>query len=146
MEVVKTDIDLEQKFTVDLIEQIKTFNFSKKEFTDIEHWGWNEEGENGRAFYDFGCIGDFHFDIYKDKVELYYGDEPGYGVAEWGSEEMVFLPVGSGHPKDFISFGYLDFIQSFPYPETMNDFIKIIKEFYKRLDHHKQYLIKTCLK
>ncbi|MCX8533074.1 hypothetical protein [Chryseobacterium luquanense] len=146
MEVVRIAADLEQDFIIDLVDEVEVFNHSRKTFSKCEYWGWNNEGENGRAFYDFGLIGDFHFDIYRDKMEFYYGDTPHYGIQGWEGTELIFLPVGSSLPEDFLTFGHLDFTQTFERPKTLKDFIDSVKQFYERLGHHKEYLIKTCLK
>ncbi|WP_336689402.1 MULTISPECIES: hypothetical protein [unclassified Chryseobacterium] len=139
---LKTQVSLFDPFNVELIEQIEVFNYSTKTFTKCEYWGCNEEGENGYPYHNFGIIGDFDFEIYKDKVRFYYGDHPEYGVKDWDDPELIFLPRGAAPiPEGFLIFGYFDLEHTYDSsPQTFYDMIKLICNFYGRIEQHIEYL------
>lgn len=139
--IIKTKLSPKLPFKADLIDELEVFNNSTQNFTKCEHWGWNEEGENGQPYYDFGIIGDFDFDIYKDSVRFYYGDSPPYGVFKWEDTEITFLPRGSCRPEGFLDFGYFDLEHTYKeVPKTLEDFLLLIIDFHHRIKIHKEYL------
>lgn len=120
-ETVIFDRDLHVKYDPELIDFLKVYNLSERKFTKCEHWGWNEESENDRPYYDFGMIADFHFDISKTETRLYYGDTPRYGYKEWNQSQLIILPVAFGHIPGFIELGCFDMDLKYPAPKTMWD-------------------------
>lgn len=129
-ESVLFDRDLRIKYNPALINFLRVYNYSRKTFTNCEHWGINEEGENGQPYSDYGMIADFHFNISKTETLLHYGDPPFYGYF-WNSQtELFLLPVGAtGSPEYFTKVGQLDFMMKFPVPETMMDLASHIDTF-----------------
>jgi len=129
-ETVKFDRDLNIAFDPALIDFLKVYNPSIKKFDSCEHWGWNNEGEENLPFHDFGRIADFHFNIYKDKTVLYYGDGPHYGYFKSEPTRFILLPVGAIPTKGFIPTGSLSFVKEFPFPKTMFDLAAHIDGFF----------------
>lgn len=128
-EIVKFDRDLHVKYDPELIDFLKVYNFSEKKFTKCKYWGWNEEGENDRPYYDFGMIADFHFDISKTETRLYFGDTPTYGYMEDNQSKLIILPVACSHIPGFIPVGEFDLEEKFPTPKTMWDLGQYIDSF-----------------
>lgn len=128
-ETVIFDRDLHVKYDPELIDFLKVYNFSEKKFTKCEHWGWNEEGEDNRPYYDFGMIADFHFDISKTETRLYFGDTPRYGYMEDNESKLMILPVACGHIAGFREVGGFDLDEIFPVPRTMWDLAMHIDSF-----------------
>lgn len=127
------DGNLRIKYIPSLIDSLRVYNYSRKNFTNCERWGTNEEGELGQPYSDFGMIADFHFNISKTDTLLHYGDPPFYGYF-WNSQsELILLPVGAtGSPECFEKIGRLDFMMKFPVPETMMDLAKYIDTFIEK--------------
>lgn len=128
-EAVIFDRDLHVKYDPELIDFLKVYNFSEKKFSKCEHWGWNEEGENDRPYYDFGMIADFHFDISKTETRLYFGDTPRYGYMEDNQSKLIILPVACSHIPGFIPVGAFDLDEKYPAPKTMWDLGQHIDRF-----------------
>jgi len=72
MKTIRYNYKENQSFNIDLIESIKIKSLFSNEWLDSEHWGWNDEGENGQPFCDFGCFGEIMFDISKTGMRLYF--------------------------------------------------------------------------
>jgi hypothetical protein len=121
--------DLNIKYDPELIDFLQVYNLSEKQFTKCEHWGWNEEGFEGRPFYDFGMIADFHFDISKTQTRLYFGVAPLYGYMETDNSIFRILPVACSYIPDFRELGRIDLDLTFPVPETMLDLAIYIDMF-----------------
>ncbi len=120
-ETVKFSKDLHRKYDPELIDFLKVYNFSERRFSKCEYWGWNEEGENDRPYYDFGMMADFHFDISKTETRLYFGDTPRYGYMENIQSKLIILPVACNHIHGFIEVGGFDLDEKYPAPKTMWD-------------------------
>lgn len=128
-ETVKFNQDLNIDYNPNLIDSLKVYNPSKKEFSDCEHWGWNEEGENGYHYYDFGIIADFDFEITKTKTRFYFGDAPLAGFFIEEIEKLVVLPRGSFLFENFVPIGSLLVEKEYEVPKTMLDLANMIDNF-----------------
>ncbi|PWN67620.1 hypothetical protein [Chryseobacterium oncorhynchi] len=146
-ELVKTELPVFNAFHPDQIDHLEVFSYLTGDFTKCEYWGYNNEEENGLPYYDFGIIGDFHFDLFKDKVRFYYGDPPAYGVTDWESDKLIFTQHGSVFPEGFMTFGYFDLEHTYgTAPKQLLDFIKMICNFLSRIEYHREYLIHSIIK
>ena len=123
-------------FKIDLVEQIEVYDFWHNKYVRCEHWGWNEEGENGFAFFDFGIIGnDFDFEIFEHHIRFYYGDPPAYGFPSFHCNEIVILPRGSNTPEDFSIIGNLSYLdEEYERPKTIGDFYICLNNFYEKTE------------
>jgi len=121
-EAVKCDFDLTIAYDISLIEMLKVFNFSTKEWDTCEYWGSEKE-------YYFGRMADFNFDISKAETRIYYGECPYYGYFSNSPSQLVILPVAAFSPKGFICKGLIKIDQKYPVPETMLDLAKHIDNF-----------------
>lgn len=82
---VRVDLPPDIEFHADLIDYYQVKSLYYKTYDPCEHWGWNDEGEEGLPYYDFAMIGrDYHVNIFKDKTYFFCheGLAIGYKIKE----------------------------------------------------------------
>lgn len=134
-ETVVFNQNLNIDFDANLIDFLKVYNPSTKDFTKSEHWGWEEE-KDGLPFYDFGIIGDWDFVITKEKTTFYFGDSPIVCYDLNDPERLIVLPRGTFLLGDLIEIGTFNFYKEYPSPKTMLDLANFIDNYlFERIKH-----------
>lgn len=128
-ETVRFDRDLHIGFNPELIDFLEVYNPSKKKFVKCEHWGDEQCKDGVNETYDFGSIGDFHFETTPTETRLFYGDPPKYGFMRDQHHNLILLPVASKVPEGFFIEAHLWMDLKFPAAKTMWDFAMHIDTF-----------------
>jgi hypothetical protein len=128
-ETVIFNKDLHTPYYANLIDDLMVYNPSLKRIDNCELWGWNNDGEDNKPYYDYGKIADFNFEISKTETKLYYGDAPLLGYFEKDKSQLIILAVGAISPDFFHKTSFFDFKKTYPNPKSMWDLSIFIDDF-----------------
>ncbi|KAF0200608.1 MAG: hypothetical protein FD170_3357 [Bacteroidetes bacterium] len=130
--------DLHCEFSVENIEQLKVYSFSKKDFDNCEDWSADEKRLDLK-------IADFFVSITKKRSRFIYASGVSCGYFYHEPEKLYFITEAS-RPKGFVHFKTYYFEKRYAVPKSMWDFGNLIDGYLahvmlSRLNLQKQHTL-----